>query len=361
MKIGRSRLWILGIVFLLAIILVSIFSAPNQNIISSGSTYSRSAEGYGAWYAFMEAKGVSITRWQKPYRDLIGQPNSEPITLLRINSSSNNYITSPEETDWVIKGNRLVVVGVLSPVTNAPFNSQIQTDDGKIKVDTGRRNILEKNAILQDDFGAIIWRTKIGKGETIYFIPPDFAANAYQEYPNNYEFLAKLVSKNNNQIFVDEYLHGYKDEETIQKETGGSLVEYFLKQPLTIVLLQLGIIGIIFFSASLRRFGKPLTVESIAIDNNTAYIGALAGVLRQANSTNFVVETIAKESQLKLQKKLGLDNIILDSQTLIDAWIERTGRSEMELAKLLSFNPKNRETDNTKIIEWIEKWQDICK
>jgi hypothetical protein len=309
----------------------------------------------------MEAKGVKITRWQKPYNDLIARPNSELITLLRINSNATNYTSSSEELTWLTKGNHLVIVGILYPVTDAPFDSQIQTDDGKIKIETGRRNYTEKNAILQDDFGAIIWRKNIGKGDIKYFIPQDFAANAYQQYLNNYEFLAKLVSNNNNQIFVDEYLHGYKDEETIQKETGGSLVEYFLKQPLTIVLLQLGIIGIIFFLASLRRFSKLLTVPSVAIDNNTAYIGALAGVLRQANSTNFVVETIAKESQLKLQKKLGLDNILLDSQTLIDAWVARTERSETELAKLLSFTSKNTETDNIKIIEWIEKWQNIYK
>ncbi len=359
MKIERMRLWILGGIFLLVIILVTVFFAPNSDRNNNGSTFSKSPEGYGAWYAFMEAKGVSINRWQKPYMDLIAKPNEEQITLVRINSSMESSSNSDRELDWLKKGNRLVIVGVNYPVTNAPFSSMLESDGGKIKVDTSRRNIQEKQTILGDEFGAVIWQNKIGEGEAIYCISQDLAANAYQDYPNNYEFLAQLVSHNDNKIFVDEYLHGYKDIETIKKETAGNLLEYILKQPLAIVLLQLGVISIIFFLANLRRFGKTLTIESPTIDNNTAYITALAGVLQQANSNSFVAETIARESQLQLQGKLGLDNILLDRQNLINAWIERTGKSETELAKLLSFNPKNRTIDNIELIDWIERWQNI--
>jgi Domain of unknown function (DUF4350) len=359
MKTGRSRLWLLGGFFLLVIILVTLFSSPSSDRNNTGSTFSKAPEGYGAWYAFMEAKGVLISRWQKPYLDLINKPNKEPITLLRINSNMGYAPTSDRELDWLKKGNRLVVIGVNYPVTDAPFNSMLESDGGKIKIDTGRRNSQEKQAVLGDNFGAVIWKNKIGKGEVIYCISQDLAANAYQDYPNNYEFLAQLVSRGNHQIFVDEYLHGYKDMETTKKETAGNLLEYILKQPLAIVLLQLGIILIIFFLANLRRFGKPLTIESPSIDNNTAYITALAGVLQQANSNSFVAETIARESQLQLQGKLGLDNILLDRQNLINAWIERTGKSETELAKLLSFNPKNMTIDNIELIDWLERWKNI--
>jgi hypothetical protein len=356
----RLRFLVLGLIFLAALILSTFFSAPS-NKIDVGSTYNKTAEGYGAWYAFMEARGSSITRWKKPHASLLKQPSSKPITLVKINNSESYYAPSSEELDWLRKGNRLVIIGLKYPTTNAPFSSQIQTDEGKIKIETTRRNSIQKQAILSDNFGAIIWQEKIGLGELIYCISHDFAANAYQEYPNNYEFLAQIVSRNNNPIFIDEYLHGYRDEETIKKEAKNTLGQYLLQQPLSMIILQLGIIGSILFLANLRRFGKPLTTESASIDNNTAYIEALAGILRQANSNNFVVRTIGKESQIQLQNRLGLDNTLLDRQNLINLWVERTGKSTEELEKLLAFDPKNRSIDNLEMIQWLETWENILK
>ena len=264
MNLSNRRLWLFGAIAITAIIIVTLVFAPASNKLNSGSTYNRSPDGYGAWYAFMSKRGTEVQRWQKPAEDFTKNPDAKTSsTLLRIYSSPifTEAVTEIEEK-WLKQGNTLVILGISAPVTQAPFSSLLPHSLGEIKIDTGRRVDRKKKPILGDEFGGIVWTKTVGKGRVYFASAPYLAANAYQDFPGNYEFLAALVtqseggekeiegteqalavnfiqnpidrsqktSKNVNKVWVDEYIHGYKDPEIIKRESKDNLFTYLAKK-----------------------------------------------------------------------------------------------------------------------------------
>ena len=393
MNLSKRRLWFLGAIAITAIIIVTLLFAPANNKVNSGSTYNRAPDGYGAWYAFMPKRGTEVQRWQKPFEDFAKNPDAKPpSTLLRIYSKLIPEDVPKTEKKWVEQGNTLVILGVRAPVTPAPFSSLHPASAGEIKIDTGRRYPSDKKQVLDDRFGAIVWKEPVGKG-TVYFASTShLAANAYQDFPGNYEFLAGLVtqleggeqeiegaqqplavkliqnssnpqsqgtSKILNKVWVDEYIHGYKDREVLEREYEGNLFTYLAKTPLFPVLIQGTIILLVAIFAGWNRFGQPVTISAPQVDNSEAYIQALAGVLQKANSTDFAVETIGKEEQLQLQKALLLGQGSLESETITNAWVEQTGRKAAELSELLPSPSHKRRISDSDLLAWLGKWQQI--
>ncbi|HEY9743329.1 MAG TPA: DUF4350 domain-containing protein, partial [Coleofasciculaceae cyanobacterium] len=241
MNLSKRRLWLFGAIAIGAIILLTLLAAPTNNRLNSGSTYNRAPEGYGAWYAFMAERGTPVQRWRKPFQDLANNKEAEPpITLLRVNSALTKKTLSNMEQDWVKSGNTLVILGVHQPVTEAAFSTTHNSSTGSVKIDTQRRAKDEKESLLGDRFGAIVWQKSLGEGQVIFATTPYLAANAYQDFQGNYEFLAQLVTQSGvpgqqqavdnrltanrpsdnsqNPMWVDEYIHGYRDLEVIKRE-----------------------------------------------------------------------------------------------------------------------------------------------
>jgi hypothetical protein len=379
MNLSRRRLWLLGAIAIAAIIILTLFAAPVNNKLGSGSTYNRAPEGYGAWYAFMEKRGTPIKRWQKPFKNLAESEDIKPpTTLLRINSTLTGYYPDEQERKWVEKGNTLIVLGVRQPVTKASFSTRFQSEQGIIKIDTQRRDKETKEQILGDRFGAIVWHETIGKGQVIYATTPHLAANAYQDFPGNYEFLAQLVARSGdesqgsqvsnqeseeskipNAIWVDEYIHGYKDKEVIKREQQETVFSYLAKTPVFPAVVQALILLFVAIWAGNRRFGKPVTIPTPEVNNSEAYIQALAGVLQKAESSEFILEVVGKEEQLQLQKALFLGQEQLNHQSLVSAWVQQTGRPAAELEQVLQMQAQKRRTSETDLLSWLRKWQEI--
>ncbi|MFB2933714.1 DUF4350 domain-containing protein [Aerosakkonemataceae cyanobacterium BLCC-F154] len=364
MRLSRRNFWFLAIA-LGALILITLLAAPQNNNIRNGSTYSRAPSGYGAWYAFMEKQEIPIQRWQKPLEKLPeinnNQPTNTPTTLLRINSGFGEIGMFPQERRWVEKGNNLVILGLREPVTEASFTTRQESAFGKVTISTTRRRKELKNIEerLGDRFGAIVWEKKLGNGKVIYATTPYLGANAYQNEPGNYKFLAELVSEDSKLILVNEYIHGYKDKETIVAENNQSWVSYLAKTPLFPAFLQLVFILLILILANLRRFGQPTKLTTSSVNNSEAYIQALASVLEKAETREFVLETIGKEEQLQLQKALGLGQTPVAKETLVNAWVEQTGRKVTELEEVLQIQSKKRRPSEQDLLNWLEKWQKI--
>ena len=381
MNIRQRKLWLLIIIATAVIVLITLVAAPNNNKLNSGSTYGRNPDGYGAWYEYMSSRGTPLQRWQKPFSKLIGRQDPESVTFIQIYSKfhfQQSKLIPPKlthsEKDWIKKGNTLVIIGIYQPATAAPFNSLLSQGDRQIKIATTRRKEHLSKTILGDRFGAVVWQEKIGKGKVIYAGTPHLAANAYQDLTggnaevssaystpvltDNYEFLAELVSENQ-QILIDEYIHGYKDRETIAQEETEDLLNYLTKTPLFPLLIQLLIIILVTVIAAFRRFGQPTIINNPVVDNTMAYIEALSGVLAKANCTDFVVTTIAKDEQLKLQKNLGLGQTLVDEETLIAAWTQQTGNSPTQLRELLQISKQDRRLSDRELANWVQKWQEI--
>ena len=366
----RQRQWLFAIIAIAVIIILTLIAAPNSNGSknNSGSSYGRAPDGYGAWYKYMSTKEIPIKRWQKPFAQFIKE-NNQKVTYIKIYSKadflSSTLDLAKDESSWVKKGNTLVILGVNLPATAAPFKSFIPYRDRplssrQIEIETTRRYIFpsQNPSLLGDRYGTVVWSETLAQGKVIYSTTPYLAANAYQDSPDNYEFLAELVSQNQ-AIWVDEYIHGYKDQETIVKEQREDVLSYLAKTPLYLLFIQIIVIGSVAIAAAFRRFGVPIVSKPAVIDNSTAYIDALAGVLEKANSTDFIIDTIAKDEQRKLQTSLGLGKSLVDDKTLITACQQQKKESAADLRQLLQTRNVNQKISDAKLITWIQRWQKI--
>lgn len=352
---SRRYIWLIGILSLL-LIGILLLSAPASNRINSGSTWGNAPDGYGAWYAYMEAQGAEIKRWQRPLSELIEQAESSsgPATLIRVIPPAIvlDFVSEAQSDDWVDKGNRLIVLRQQEAVTEAPFRSQIDSANGKVTVETRRRNKAEVNSLLADKYGAVVWREKADA--IVRSTTPFLAANAYQDAPGNFAFLADLVTQTEGPIWVDEYLHGYKDSDVVVEEVAGSWLGYLAKTPILILAVQAGVILAVALVAQNQRIGGGRSLSSPKVNNSEAYIKALAGVLHKANNHDFLVETLTRAEQKSLQRALGLGDAPVSQATLQTAWQQSTGRDAAQL-NVLQAQPRSESTLHT----WLQQLQSL--
>ena len=373
---NKKKWWLGAIALIFLSLLFILISTPNQQRLQDGSTYSRQPSGYGAWYAAMEQQGAKIQRWQKPVTDLIKNapiPKQTGMTLLQIYPQpTGNIVLEQTERAWLALGNKLVVLGVAQPVTKAEFSTTHPTAAGLVAIQSSRRRVAsspkiqpEEEVILGDRYGAIIWQSQIGKGQLILITTPYLGANAYQKSPGNFKLLSQLVDQKN-QIYIDEHLHGYRDQEEIAKAGVGNWIAYLERTPVLVVVLQMGVIFLVFLWGYNQRLGAVVPLVTPAINNSEEYIKAIAAVLERANCPDFLVSTIGKAEQLKLQKSLGLGNTPVAPETLLAVWQERTGKPAKKLAEifqqqaLITQNkPPTSAIKSKAILDLLEKWRQL--
>lgn len=354
-------------VVLTTIVLLTLFAAPRETV--RGSTYSRAPDGYGAWYAYMQRQGSPIKRWQSPLEDFAKQTKSTaiPETLLRINSSfdvSNSTIVSDlKNQEWIRQGNTLVILGAFAPVTEVPFSTMQTSQQGSVKIETARRGpFSEKNKqVLGDRFGPVVWQQAIGRGKVIFASTPFLAANAYQDQPGNFAFLAQLVKQNGNAVWVDEYMHGYQEANSGQTAQEGrrSWFAYLLNTPLLPVLVQTIVLLLVLIWANNRRLGVAVPLASPTINNSEAYIQALASVLYKAGRSEFAVELVGREEVIQLQQALGLGAVPLAPQAVVEAWVEQTGRPATELESILKAVNRKQRLREQDLLAWVKNIQTV--
>jgi Domain of unknown function (DUF4350) len=383
-----AQYWKIGLVGLMAIVLLTVVSATGGDIRQSGSSYSKTPDGYGAWYQMMVDRGVKIRRWEKTFLRLTKDTaDSKGTTLLRVNSQLEPFQLTEPQRKWIELGNTIVCLGVSAPAQDGTFSGMFPSPQGAVKIETKRRlksNLpigglpkdISEAVILSDRYGSFIVEYAVGKGRLILATTPHLAANTYQDNRPNYELLANLVTVDRQQLIVDEYIHGYRDRskknpgnkagetndgtDDNSEERTGDILGYLANTPLIIVLLNLTLGMIVVVWQQNQRFGRIIIPKAPQIENSEAYIQALGGVLRQANSSEFVIQNIGRSEQLSWQKKLGLGGErLVDSDILITAWETRTKLPTEDLRFVLKLTTASRRLSPTELTTWLKKLQTI--
>jgi len=378
----RRWLWAFLLIPLLAVLIFASLRAPAMQ----GSTYSRAPSGYGAWYASLQQQEIAVKRWQRPLKELMEVPSlpkgeevvrhssknsplagslsglaEAPITIVQIANGREKVSLPIAHQDWIEQGNVVVLLGVRSPVTNAPFSSSVPSPAGAVKVETRRRHteVTAVQAILlKDAAGAVVWEQVLGQGKIISVVTPHLAANAYQNEPGNFKLLTKLVTAPGNLIWIDEYSHGFRDQKAIAKDRSGSLARYLAQTSLPVLAMQALIILLVLIWEKNQRFGPPVKLSPSKLDNSEAYIQALAGVLQKANCGGFVWETVGKAERSYVQRSLGLGLDPVELHVILDAWVQQTGRPAAELEDVLSQPPQKR-PNRQELLTWLGKVQTL--
>ncbi|NJR60525.1 MAG: DUF4350 domain-containing protein [Cyanobacteria bacterium CRU_2_1] len=193
-----------------------------------------------------------------------------PITVLQIDNGLG-WLDLPTP-EWIEQGNVFVRLGIQSRdslgrrvlVTEAPFTSVLSSPEGGVKIETSRRLTVppdlegEFSDLLKDVHGTVVWQETLGQGRLIFAVTSYLAANAYQDEPGNFQFLEQLVNESGYPIWVDEYIHGYKDQEIIAEEASGSLVNYLVKTPIAVIAVQVGIMLLVLIWGLNRRLGPAV-------------------------------------------------------------------------------------------------------
>jgi hypothetical protein len=381
-SLSKRRLWALLLISLLVVIIFSSLRTPALQ----GSTYSRAPSGYGAWYASLQQQGIAVKRWQRPLEELWDVPSlpkgeevvwhdrrnvpparllsnigGSPITLVRIANGRERVSLPIANKNWIEQGNVVVLLGVRSPATSAPFSSSLPSPVGAVKVETRRRHTEEtadQNILLKDAAGAVVWEQVLGQGRIISVVTSHLAANAYQNEPGNLKFLTKLLTAPGNPIWIDEYSHGFRDQTAIAKQKSGSLAGYLAQTSLPVLAMQALIILLVLIWEKNQRFGLPVKLLPYKLDNSEAYIQALAGVLQKANCSGFVWETVGKAERAYVQRSLGLGIDPVDPHVIIDAWVQQTGRPAAELEDVLS-QPTQKRPNRQELLTWLGKVQTL--
>ncbi|MBD0333946.1 MAG: DUF4350 domain-containing protein [Cyanobacteria bacterium Co-bin13] len=367
LRLSNRYLWI-GLICLVLLALLSFLAAPASNRLTSGSTWNRGPDGYSAWYDYMAQQGTPLQRWQRPVENLIEQLSESPApaapaTLLQVHSGFIQpeafYPLRPWLSDWAEAGHHVVILGQQEPATAAPFTTQQLSSAGPITIATRRRAAISdsRQALLADDYGAIAWQRPEGNGLVTLIVTPHLAANAYQADSGNFPFLAELVTQAGGPVWVDEYLHGYKEADVIAEEVGGSWTSYLAQTPLVVAFTQLVLVGLVALVAQNRRFGVKQPLKSLAIDNSEAYIQALAGALHKAGSHGFVTTTLSKAERLTLQKMLGLGEGPVPDAALQSAWSQATGEATQGLTSLTE-PPTDLQRD-PELAAWLQRLQTL--
>jgi Domain of unknown function (DUF4350) len=363
--------WQFVFLAVVAIVLFTVVSATSGDPRQPGSSYSIAPNGYGAWYQMMVDRGVQIDRSKQDFSQFVENPANETgTTLLQVNSQIDELLIDKDRQEWVKQGNTLAILGVTAPAWGIPFESDLASPQGKIRIETTRRFRAKggfglapntpKTDILSDPNGNIITQFELGKGRIIIATTPHLAANAYQDFRPNYELLAKLVTADRQRIVVDEYIHGYRDRTSTAKTQTGDVFEYLTRTPWIIVLLNLVLGLLVLIWQQNRRFGKIIIPKQPEIENSEAYIRALGGVLQQANSSEFVLQNIGKANQLVWQQKLGLGrDRLVTADTLIDAWKNKTQLPTDDLRDVLQLSIGEQRLTPTELNEWLKKVQSI--
>jgi Domain of unknown function (DUF4350) len=379
-----KQYWQLGLLAIVAIVLITVISAMGGDARLAGSSYSIAPNGYNHWYQTTIDRGVKIKRWQKSFPKLAQSSEYDRgTTLLQVQPQSVELDITSQQQEWVSKGNTLVILGVDAPARETTFQQDLESSQGKIRIETTRRfraNIngnkilkdADRSAILKDRSGSVVTEFKLAEGKIIVATTPHLAANAYQDFQPNNDLLTELVTRDRQQVLVDEYIHGYTDRKPIIDPVTGEVktddenrdnndtLSYLASTPLIVVFLNL-LLGILVLAwQQNRRFGKVVIPKLPEIDNSEAYIQALGGVLRQANSIEFVLQNIGKAEQLSWQQKLGLGKErLVETQTLITAWENQTELPTEDLRFVLQLTAAARRTSAAELTTWLRKIREI--
>jgi hypothetical protein len=385
-----QKYWLFGLLAAIAMILVTIVSATGGDVRQSGSSYSNTATGYSAWYRMMVDRGIKIHRWQRSFPQLAQQSKySKGTTLLQVQPELERFAITDREQEWVRKGNTIVILGVTAPAQEIAFRTDLDSAEGDVRIETTRRFLgtIPKSklpleglgeTILSDQKGVVIKSFKLDQGRIILATTPHLAANAYQDFRPNYELLAELVGKDRQEVLIDEYIHGYSDRKSKSTVNGqrlptdesepnqsddedtGDAFAYLANTPLIVVLLNLLLGIMVLLWQQNRRFGKVVIPKLPEVDNSEAYIQALSGVLRQANSSEFVLQNIGRSEQLVWQQKLGLGRTrLVEAQVLIAAWENRLKLPADDLRFVLQLATETRRLTPAELTIWLNKVRTI--
>ncbi len=379
---SRPSLWVWVVAGLLVLSIVLITAAPQS--FPGGSTYGKASGDYSQWYTFMKQQGHPIQRWQKPYGQLrtlkeLGQTFIQIADIETrsgsVESQASPSLQPPEILDWVERGNTLIQLSWTGSVTGAPFQSDLRSDQGPVRIETSRRYKIGSTrseaeiSELKDRFGSVIWSHAYGKGRIVSSTYPWIAANVYKQQNGNFRALETLVARQDGTIWVDEWLHGHRDIAPESKSVSRdeqSPWAYLSRQPIAVVAGQGLVLLLLLFWGKNQRFGAMTRLTAPPRNSSEQYIQALADTLDANGHTEYVLAMLGQSFRQRLQSQLGMGGIGRGDTDLADGaiaqqWASATGRPSQVLLELLEQTHREKRLSERALLTWVKNSEAVLR
>lgn len=365
---AKVPFWGWALIGLLCLSLVVSIAAPKS--YPNGSSYDSSLSGYAQWYEFMKTQNHPIQRWRRDYSHLQGQKQTL-IQVADVERFQDPNIESAEILDWVKQGNTLILLRWGGEVSGAPFRSGLTTPRGVVQIETTRRyqNRSENfdDGLLKDSFGTAIGSETLEKGTVIKSVYPWIGSGIYAQKGANFQVLADLATGQKGTIWVDEWLHGYRDIEktpALAKAKPQDLWSYFARRPIAVMAGQGVLLIALLLWGQNQRFGALLRMTPPPRNSSEQYIQALADTLNTHGHTEYVLALLGQSLRDRLRSRLGIVGADGSGETdgaIATEWAVVTGRPSSELLELLKQSRAQKRLKDSELLAWVGQADTILR
>jgi hypothetical protein len=300
------------LVFLAAYALVVLEARQkNRGRPSRPTTYSAASGGYKALYVWLRDLGLPIKRWEKPFVDLPPEASVLLVVEPELGPGTGELVALE---GWVRKGGTLVLAvrppnvflkhfdleGGLSDTGEeqgeksqtvmfqpGPYTQGVRSISSK-----GHPNLKSARSEVivhaRDAFGGPLAVVRKDRGRVMVLADPILFCNKSLREGDNSRLALNLLITHQGEgtVLVDEFHHGYGRP--------ASAFGHFVRSRALGPLLQLGLVVLVLWAATGRRFGPPRPLMKEEGRSSMEYVSAMAQIFQRAQARAFAMESFLR-------------------------------------------------------------------
>jgi hypothetical protein len=317
----KRRRWEIAVLVIglivLALVAVGRQQAQYREPPSVYSTNDTGPNGYRALYEVLRAANVPATRFGRLLTLL--DPKVRTLVITRFEDDPMAGEEPIDENDaksltrFVHDGGRLVAIDTdfagkadLAPnvgttvevkdssgaiaLAKGPFTQGVRQIDGPVDA-IFRFNATTGVPLLANQRGVVATYSTYGKGEVIAISAPRLFSNAHLRDGDNAAFAYNAIA-GHGPVAFDEYVHGYDDNLSMWS---------VLPRPMKIALyIVLGIVLLAVLGAAIP-FAPTVPLEPPDERDSSAYLDAMAALLRRANAAREAIAQFAADGRKRVR------------------------------------------------------------
>lgn len=315
-KSDRRLLFWTGIIVLVLIIVLAVFSREDDKDSGVPTSYSAQSSGAKAAYLLLQEEGYNVERWETPLTEL---PEQAARTVLVL-AGPIREATKEEKAAvrlFLNRGGRVLATGYNAsffvPESDAipealpdavakeytPDIASSLTRAGTIKFSPPSHWGDPKPAQLvhysQNGKGIVV-SYKVGKGEVIWWAGSGCLMNSGIRDAGNVDLLLNSIGPKDTRVLWDEYLHSWHEAET----------GFTSFPPIRYGLLQCGLAFVALLLAYARRNAPIHPLYEPSRLSPLEFVNTLGSLYQRAKATRTALEVPYHRFKALLAKRLGL-------------------------------------------------------
>jgi Domain of unknown function (DUF4350) len=314
---GDRKLLLIAAVAFLILVVLGFLLAPSSTQTEAATSYSTASGGAKAAYLLLRELGYHVERWQRSATEL--DPGKDAVLIITDAAQIPDSKQKSAVERFISSGGRVIANGIVgasflpndsseaNPVPKNPWSEYPALTPSPItraaaKITLAPVAVWSRGSgipLYGDDEDIVATRLPHGQGDAIWLASATPLTNAGIQESGNLEFLLSAIGdKEHTRVLFDEYVHGYGQDETAEKN-------HPLKTALILQCIVLALAALLTFS---RRSGplRPVPPESRLAP--LEFIETLGGLYQQAHAGSVAVDVYYQRFQYWITRRLELAN-----------------------------------------------------